>query len=47
MDIGMDGHPDFEPYELKEVIKLLKKKEIGSEMGPLDHHTDDIVGIEG
>lgn len=47
MDIGMDGNPDFEPYDLHEVIKLLRKKEIGSEMGPLDHHLDDIVGIVG
>jgi calcineurin-like phosphoesterase family protein len=47
MDVGMDGNPDFEPYNLHEVIKLLKKKEIGSEMGPIDHHTDDIQNIEG
>ncbi len=47
MDIGMDGNPDFAPYNLHEVIKMLKKREIGSEMGPLDHHLDDIVGIVG
>jgi len=47
MDVGVDGNPDFEPYNLHEVIKMLKKKEIGSEMGPLDHHLDDIVGIVG
>lgn len=47
MDIGMDGNVDFEPYDLHDIIKMLKKKEIGSEMGPLDHHLNDIVGIEG
>ncbi len=47
MDIGMDGNPDFEPYDLHEVIKMLKKREIGSEMGPLDHHTDDLQNVEG
>ena len=47
MDIGMDGNPDFEPYNLHDVIKMLKNREVGSEMGPLDHHLDDIVGIVG
>lgn len=47
MDIGMDGNVDFEPYDLHEVIKLLKKRDIGSEMGSLDHHLDDIIGIVG
>ena len=47
MDVGMDGNLDFEPYNLHEVIKMLKKKDIGSEMGAMDHHLDDIVGIVG
>jgi hypothetical protein len=47
MDVGMDGNPDFEPYLLSDVIKLLKKKEIGSEMGPLDHHMDDMKNVVG
>jgi calcineurin-like phosphoesterase family protein len=47
MDIGMDGNLDFAPYDLKEVIKTLKKYQIGSEMGALDHHLDNIVGIVG
>ena len=47
MDIGMDGNPDFEPYDLHEVIKMLKKREIGSEMGPLDHHMDDMQNVVG
>jgi len=45
MDIGMDGNLDFAPYDLHEVIKMLKKREIGSELGALDHHMNDIVGI--
>jgi hypothetical protein len=40
MDIGMDGNPDFEPYELKSVMKMLKKLPTGSELGALDHHID-------
>jgi calcineurin-like phosphoesterase family protein len=47
MDIGMDGNPDFAPYDLHEVIKMLKKREIGSEMGPLDHHMDDMQNVVG
>ena len=47
MDVGMDGNPNFEPYLLSDVIKLLKKKEIGSEMGPLDHHLDDMKNVVG
>ena len=47
MDIGMDGNTNFEPYNLHEVIKMLKKRDIGSEMGSNDHHLDDIVGIVG
>lgn len=47
MDVGMDGNLNFEPYDLHEVIKMLKKREIGSEMGSLDHHMDDIIGIVG
>jgi calcineurin-like phosphoesterase family protein len=47
MDIGMDGSTEFEPYNLHEVIKMLKKRDIGSEMGSNDHHLDDIVGIVG
>ena len=47
MDIGMDGNPEFEPYDLHEVIKMLKKREIGSEMGQLDHHMDDMQNVVG
>jgi calcineurin-like phosphoesterase family protein len=47
MDIGMDGNPDFAPYDLLEVINMLKKREIGSELGPLDHHMDDMQNVVG
>jgi hypothetical protein len=31
MDIGIDGNPDFEPYNLEELIKHLKTLQIGKE----------------
>jgi hypothetical protein len=47
MDVGMDGHPEFRPYNLMtEVVPMLDKQPISSEMG-FDHHTDDIKGIVG
>ena len=47
MDVGMDGHPEFRPYNLMtEVFPMLEKQPISSEMG-FDHHTDDIKGIVG
>jgi len=43
MDVGMDGHPEFRPYNLiREIVPLLKKRPIKSEIGE-DHHTDEIV----
>lgn len=48
MDVGMDGHPEFRPYDLhREVIIPILKRPIGSELGHLDHHVDDIKGIVG
>jgi calcineurin-like phosphoesterase family protein len=46
LDVGMDGNPDFEPYNLHEVIKMLKKVEIGSEMGTDDHHMDEMLNVD-
>jgi calcineurin-like phosphoesterase family protein len=41
MDVGMDGHPEFRPYDLlKECLNPLKKLKTGSELGALDHHID-------
>lgn len=43
MDVGMDGHPEFRPYNLMtEIVPLLKSRPIMSEM-PEDHHTDDLL----
>ena len=43
MDVGMDGHPEFRPYNLmREVVPLLNKRPIKSEIGE-DHHTDELV----
>lgn len=47
MDTGMDGHPEFRPYNLRtEIIPFMNKREIKSEiMG--DHHTDSTKNIVG
>lgn len=43
MDVGMDGHPEFRPYNLMtEIVPLLKSRPIMSEMRE-DHHTDDLL----
>jgi calcineurin-like phosphoesterase family protein len=47
MDVGMDGSVDFAPYNLRDLINMMKKRPIGSELGSDDHHLDDIVGIVG
>lgn len=38
MDVGIDGHPGFRPYEMSEVIKLLKDRPIRKLTLPQDHH---------
>ena len=42
MDIGIDGHPGFRPYNLKtEVLPLMEKRPVKSEYETvLDHHMD-------
>ena len=48
MDVGMDGHAEFRPYDLRrEIIPLMNKRPVGSELGAADHHMDDIKGIIG
>ena len=43
MDVGIDGHPEFRPYNLKyEIIPLMNKREILSEM-PNDHHVERLL----
>ena len=42
MDVGIDGHPQFRPYNLvTEIIPLMRKRRISSEYETvLDHHMD-------
>lgn len=48
IDCGLDGHPEFRPYDLyREIIVPMKKIPIGSELGGHDHHTDKMVGVVG
>jgi len=43
MDVGIDGHPEFRPYNLKyEIIPLMNKRDILSEM-PNDHHVERLL----
>jgi len=46
MDVGMDGNPDFAPYDLKRLINDMKKREIGSELGADDHHIDEMINVD-
>jgi calcineurin-like phosphoesterase family protein len=47
MDVGIDGHPEFRPYNLiKEILPLMEKQPIKSEIG-WDHHTDEMKGVVG
>ena len=42
MDVGMDGHPTFGVYDMDDIIKIMDKREIASDM-LFDHHTDEII----
>lgn len=43
LDVGLDGHPNFRPYNLKtEIIPMMDKRPIGFALGALDHHGDNI-----
>jgi calcineurin-like phosphoesterase family protein len=43
MDVGMDGHHEFRPYNMMdEVIPLLRHRPKISEVGEYDHHLDNI-----
>ena len=44
MDVGVDGHPDFKPYSLAEVINLLKDHPIKKLVLPQDHHEERLKG---
>lgn len=40
LDVGVDGN-NFKPYNLKEIISLMKDRPIRSLSLPADHHSDD------
>lgn len=41
IDVGVDGHPQFRPYNLKrEIIPLMDKRPIAYDLGEIDHHGD-------
>jgi calcineurin-like phosphoesterase family protein len=46
MDVGIDGNIFFMPYELDNVIKIVKMREIRSNMDD-DHHTDEVITEDG
>jgi hypothetical protein len=45
MDVGVDGN-DLNPYLIDDIIKIMNKRDIASDMIK-DHHLDDIIGIVG
>lgn len=47
MDIGMDGHPEFRPYNLlDECVLMLSERPIRSDIA-FDHHTDEMLNKDG
>jgi calcineurin-like phosphoesterase family protein len=46
MDVGMDGHPTFVVYDIDDIIRIMDKREIASDM-LFDHHTDEIETEDG
>jgi calcineurin-like phosphoesterase family protein len=46
MDVGMDGHPTFGVYDMDDIIKMMDKRDIASDM-LFDHHTDEIETEDG
>ena len=46
MDVGMDGHPTFGVYDMDDIIRIMDKREIASDM-LFDHHTDKLKGVVG
>jgi calcineurin-like phosphoesterase family protein len=45
LDVGMDGN-NMNPYKITEIVHMMDRREIGSDMGN-DHHMDDLVGVVG
>jgi calcineurin-like phosphoesterase family protein len=46
MDVGIDGNMFFMPYSLDNVIKIVKERDIRSNMDD-DHHTDEVITEDG
>jgi len=42
MDIGIDTHEKFQPYNIKEIVQIMNKRPIAFNIGD-DHHADDII----
>jgi calcineurin-like phosphoesterase family protein len=43
MDVGMDGHTEFRPYNVyREIVPLLRNRPKVSEIGEYDHHLDEL-----
>jgi calcineurin-like phosphoesterase family protein len=45
LDVGVDGN-DMCPYSIDEIISIMDKRGVGSDMSN-DHHLDDLVGVVG
>lgn len=45
MDVGVEGN-DLKPYLIDDIIKIMNKRDIGSEMNN-DHHLDGMLGVIG
>ena len=41
MDVGIDSHEEFRPYNINEIISIMDKRPIEIELG--DHHGDGII----
>ena len=46
MDVGIDGHPTFGVYDMDDIIRIMEKRDIVSDM-LFDHHTDEVKGVIG
>ena len=43
MDVGMDGHPEFRPYNImREIVPIMDKRDVMSDM-PNDHHVERLL----
>lgn len=45
MDVGVEGN-DLKPYLIDDIIKIMNKRDIGSEMNN-DHHLNGMLGVVG